>query len=114
MLLGDGSVWSFQDSTLPVAGTRELRKALLPTGLRTPAAFTVSELRVARLAAGNETNREIAQRLFLNLRTVEVHLTNTYRKLGLQSRSQLAPALAGAGMVWQSSAYAPDSADLVP
>lgn len=94
---------------LVAAGARPRRSAI--TG---PAALTVSELRVARLAAGNETNREIAQRLFLSLRTVEVHLTNTYRKLGLQSRSQLAAALAGAGMVWQSSAYTPDRADLVP
>jgi DNA-binding CsgD family transcriptional regulator len=77
---------------LVAAGARPRRAAL--TG---PDALTASELRIARLAAVDETNREIAQRLFLSLRTVEVHLTNTYRKLGVQSRSQLATALAGTG-----------------
>ena len=77
---------------LVAAGARPRRTAL--TG---PDALTASELRIARLAAADETNREIAQRLFLSLRTVEVHLTNSYRKLGVHSRSQLAPALAGTG-----------------
>lgn len=77
---------------LVAAGARPRRTAL--TG---PAALTACELRVARLAAANETNREIAQRLFLSLRTVEVHLTHTYRKLGVESRDQLAAALADAG-----------------
>jgi DNA-binding CsgD family transcriptional regulator len=75
---------------LVAAGARPRRAAL-----RGPDALTASELRVARLAAANETNREIAQGLFVSLRTVEVHLTNTYRKLGVRSRSQLATALAG-------------------
>jgi DNA-binding CsgD family transcriptional regulator len=75
---------------LVAAGARPRRAAL--TG---PDALTASELRVARLAAADETNREIAQGLFVSLRTVEVHLTNTYRKLGVRSRSQLATALAG-------------------
>jgi DNA-binding CsgD family transcriptional regulator len=77
---------------LVAAGARPRRAAL--TG---PDALTASELRVARLAAADETNREIAQGLFVSLRTVEVHLTNTYRKLGVHSRSQLATALAGTG-----------------
>jgi DNA-binding CsgD family transcriptional regulator len=82
---------------LVAAGARPRRTAL--TG---PDALTASELRVARLAAAEETNREIAQELFVSLRTVEVHLTNTYRKLGVQTRGQLATALAGAATAAQN------------
>jgi DNA-binding NarL/FixJ family response regulator len=46
------------------------------------------------MAADGPTNREIAQALFVTQRTVEVHLTSVYRKLGISSRSQLATALA--------------------
>ncbi len=57
--------------------------------------LTPSELRVAGLAAEGETNREIAQRLFVTQKTVETHLGHIFRKLGLESRSQLALALQG-------------------
>jgi DNA-binding CsgD family transcriptional regulator len=56
-------------------------------------ALTPSELRVARLAAAGDTNRAIAQALFITLRAVELHLTNVYRKLGIQSRDQLGSVL---------------------
>jgi len=46
------------------------------------------------LAVDGLTNREIAQTLFLSTRTVEVHLTNTYRKLGIDARRKLADAIA--------------------
>jgi DNA-binding CsgD family transcriptional regulator len=55
--------------------------------------LTASELRVARMAAEGMTNREIAQALFLTEKTIEVHLTRTYRKLEIKSRSQLPRAL---------------------
>jgi DNA-binding NarL/FixJ family response regulator len=45
------------------------------------------------MAAEGMTNREIAQALFLTEKTIEVHLTNTYRKLDIGSRSQLPRAL---------------------
>jgi DNA-binding NarL/FixJ family response regulator len=45
------------------------------------------------MAADGSTNREIAQALFLSTRTVEVHLTNTYRKLGIETRQKLKAAI---------------------
>jgi DNA-binding CsgD family transcriptional regulator len=39
------------------------------------------------------SNKEIAQALFVTLRTVEMHLSNAYRKLGIASRDQLPAAL---------------------
>jgi DNA-binding NarL/FixJ family response regulator len=44
---------------------------------------------VAALAAAGHTNKAIAQQLFVTPKTVEVHLSNTYRKLGITSRSEL-------------------------
>jgi DNA-binding NarL/FixJ family response regulator len=64
------------------------------SALSGPAALTPSERRVADLAAEGQTNRDIAQELFVTPKTVEVHLSNTYRKLGIRSRRELASALA--------------------
>ncbi|MGB2919226.1 MAG: helix-turn-helix transcriptional regulator, partial [Mycobacterium sp.] len=55
-----------------------------------PAALTVSEQRVAEMAAAGCTNRDIAAALFISPKTVEANLARTYRKLGIRSRSQLA------------------------
>jgi DNA-binding NarL/FixJ family response regulator len=56
-------------------------------------ALTASERRVADLAADGQTNRDIAQTLYVTPKTIEVHLSNAYRKLGIASRRQLAGAL---------------------
>lgn len=58
--------------------------------------LTASELRVARMAADGMSNREIAQALFLTEKTIEVHLTRSYRKLDISSRSQLLRVLPAA------------------
>ena len=63
---------------------------------RKPNALTPSELRIAESAASGLGNREIAQSLFLTIRTVETHLTHAYRKLEIGSRADLADALARA------------------
>jgi DNA-binding CsgD family transcriptional regulator len=57
--------------------------------------LTSSERSVAELAALGNSNREIADRLVLSVRTVESHLGSAYRKLNVRSRVQLALALAG-------------------
>jgi DNA-binding NarL/FixJ family response regulator len=64
------------------------------TSLRGVLALTASERRVADLAAGGQTNRDIAQTLYVTPKTVEVHLSSAYRKLGIASRRDLARALA--------------------
>jgi len=56
--------------------------------------LTASERRVADLAADGQSNRDIAQTLYVTPKTVEVHLRNAYRKLSIASRRELAGALA--------------------
>jgi DNA-binding CsgD family transcriptional regulator/predicted DNA-binding transcriptional regulator len=73
---------------LRAAGVRPRREAL--GGVE---ALTPSERRVASMAAEELTNREIAQALFVTPKTVEVHLSNAYRKLEIRNRRQLAGAL---------------------
>lgn len=51
--------------------------------------LTVSERRVADLAASGLSNRQIAQQLFVTVKAVEWHLSNVYRKLGIRSRTRL-------------------------
>ncbi len=55
--------------------------------------LTPSELRVARMAAGGMTNREIAQGLFVSAKTVETHLRHVYQKLDVAKRTELAGVL---------------------
>ena len=81
------------DATLLV---EEVRAELQAVGVRprTDAAtgvesLTPSERRVVDLAVGGGTNRDIAQELYVTPKTVEVHLSNAYRKLGIRGRREL-------------------------
>jgi DNA-binding CsgD family transcriptional regulator len=56
-------------------------------------ALTPAERRVAEIAADGATNRDIARRLYLSPKTVEMHLHSAYRKLDLPGRAGLATAL---------------------
>ena len=57
-------------------------------------ALTASERRVAGLAADGRTNKEVAQALFVTVKTVETHLAHTFQKLGISTRGDLVGALA--------------------
>ena len=84
---------------LRVAGARP-RRALL-TGVES---LTAAERRVADAAATGASNREIAARLFLSPKTVEMHLGRVYRKLDIGSRRGLAGALRGAPAAAEATA----------
>lgn len=88
-LCGAATLAARAETELLATGARPRRIALSGVDALTP-----SERRVADIAAQGPTNREIAQALFVTQRTVEVHLTSVFRKLGISSRSQLAAALA--------------------
>jgi DNA-binding NarL/FixJ family response regulator len=51
------------------------------------------ELQLARLVVDQKTNSQIAAELFLSLKTVETHLRNIFRKLGVANRVELARAV---------------------
>ena len=55
--------------------------------------LTRREQDIVELAVQGLTDREIAQRLMVSVRTVEGHLYRTYVKLGVRSRDELATAL---------------------
>ena len=74
----------------------EARAQLARVGGRRPRqddGLTPSEQRVAELAAGGHSNKEIARTLFVTVHTVEAHLSRAYAKLGVRSRTQLAGRL---------------------
>jgi DNA-binding CsgD family transcriptional regulator len=73
---------------LQAAGGRPRR--IRATG---PTALTGSQMEVALLATDGLTNRQIAERLFVTIKTVETHLMAVYRKLGIRRRDELAGAL---------------------
>jgi DNA-binding CsgD family transcriptional regulator len=52
--------------------------------------LTPSERQVAALVAEGLSNQEIGMRLFISVRTVEMHISHAYRKLGIRSRAGLA------------------------
>ncbi|MFI6505263.1 AAA family ATPase [Nonomuraea typhae] len=75
------------DSITPGIRRRLHRRVETPAEPR--GAVSPREEQVIKLAAQGLTNREIAESLFLSPRTVEVHVANALRKLGLTSRRQL-------------------------
>jgi DNA-binding NarL/FixJ family response regulator len=73
-----------------LAATGERVRRHTPIGVES---LTPSQRRVAELAAGGMTNRQIAQTLFLTVKTIESHLAAAYDTLGIRSRRQLPAAL---------------------
>ncbi|MGW2058819.1 helix-turn-helix transcriptional regulator [Streptomyces sp. NPDC001840] len=73
---------------LVTAGGRMRKMSASPLDM-----LTGMERRVAGLAATGESNRSIAESLFVTVRTIETHLTSVYRKLGVSRRTELGAVL---------------------
>ncbi|MFJ1808799.1 MULTISPECIES: AAA family ATPase [unclassified Streptomyces] len=82
--LGSVRLLTCAEQALRTAGGRRTTPAHTGSG-----SLTGSERRIAELAAEGRTNTEIADLLHVARRTVETHLTSTYRKLGIRRRGEL-------------------------
>ena len=81
------------------------RRELVATGLRPrqaaiegTAALTPRQRQICELAAVGKGNRVIAHELFLSIKTVETHLAAGYRKLGVNTRAELAAGVRTGGL----------------
>lgn len=79
------------DKELRATGAKP--RKLVVTGVD---ALTASERRIAEMAAEGLGNREIAQALFVTVKTIETHLGHVFQKLDIHTRGQLAPLLGDA------------------
>ena len=77
---------------LAACGLRPVKRSQTGTG----AELTPQERMVARLVAEGRTNRQVAEELYVSVKTVEHHLSRIYAKLGVRSRVQMAAALPAA------------------
>jgi DNA-binding CsgD family transcriptional regulator len=72
------------EEELRATGARPRRRELSGVDV-----LTASERRVVRMAAEGMSNPQIAQSLFVTIKTVEMHLGHAYRKLDVASRAEL-------------------------
>ncbi|MGH3984517.1 MAG: helix-turn-helix domain-containing protein, partial [Pseudonocardiaceae bacterium] len=92
-----------QRGSAQAATARAHRLAQVCEGARTPALVALAaplpltrrEREIVTLASGGLSNRQIADRLIVSVRTVEGHLYRACAKLGVSDRSELAPLLRG-------------------
>jgi len=82
---------AFADITAREIATTAAR--LRPRSAPTGHELTAREAEIARHAANGETDKDIAAALYIGVRTVDFHLRNVFRKLGIRSRSELATHL---------------------
>jgi DNA-binding CsgD family transcriptional regulator len=95
-----GRAYQIFDSIGAAAFAERARIELRATGAQalkrtagTPDVLTAQEALIARLASQGTSNPQIAAQLFISPATVAYHLGKVFAKLGISSRSQLAPAL---------------------
>ena len=98
-----GVAWDLVQDSREASAARSLAVSIAQRceGAVTPAlqslatydTLTEAEWETARYAADGLSNKAIAERLYLSVRTVESRLQTVYNKLGIRSRDELGPAL---------------------
>ncbi|MFD8396572.1 LuxR C-terminal-related transcriptional regulator [Streptomyces sp. NPDC059680] len=98
---GCGAQWALAEmSSRPQA----VRSVPPPAARRNGRSLTSAEWNVARMAANGNTNREIAESLYVTASTVEQHLTSIYRKLDIGRRGEIAAIIGSGGAPQQPTA----------
>jgi DNA-binding NarL/FixJ family response regulator len=72
---------------LAMSEVEQSARRLLGVAVR-PAGLSRREVEVLRALAGGATNQEIADELYVSVKTVERHLLNAYRKTGARNRAE--------------------------
>ncbi|WP_200307875.1 helix-turn-helix transcriptional regulator [Streptomyces adelaidensis] len=87
--------WLRQVEEASVTPAPTPQPAIAPSALDALAVLAATERQVAELVMEGATNREIAGRLYISVKTVEATLTRVYRKLGIRSRVDIVRLAAG-------------------
>ncbi|MEU2879991.1 helix-turn-helix transcriptional regulator, partial [Streptomyces sp. NPDC007070] len=82
-------------AAVPEGPSAALEGPAVLDGLAVLEGLAAMERQVASLVMEGATNREIAARLFVSVKTVEATLTRVYRKLGIRSRVDIVRLAAG-------------------
>ncbi|MGH3241706.1 MAG: helix-turn-helix transcriptional regulator, partial [Spirillospora sp.] len=86
LLSGIGAEAFAARAAAELQGTGERARSRAPSSYER---LTMQEVHIARLVATGATTKDVAARLFLSPRTIDAHLRNIFRKLGITSRRQL-------------------------
>ena len=91
----EAAIAIFDELDARLWGAKARRELARIGGRKRADGLTETESRVAELVAAGRSNREIANELFVTVRTVETHLTHVYAKLDVRSRTELVRRLSG-------------------
>jgi DNA-binding CsgD family transcriptional regulator len=87
---GAGTVLELAEQALRRLGVRTWRRGPVGDTHDLLGALTEREREIARLVSEGASNPEIAKQLFLSRKTVERHISNVFRKVGVRNRTELA------------------------
>jgi len=84
------AVYAGESVLHPVIAGRVIRRVVTPAASdgKTVDPLSEREMEILKLAAKGISNKDIAEKLFLSPRTVQVHLGNIFNKLGVASRTE--------------------------